>query len=281
MTDKELTTYLPGLAAARVVTVGDCMTDIWFYGRVERISPEAPVPVFVHEATEVRGGGAANVAANLHALGITGYANTLIGRCRTSDTKRRFVVGRQQIFRSDRETNTPMSKLAEDDAFKAATASPTIGCLILSDYGKGMLTPALCQRLIYWARNRTIPVVVDPKGRDWSKYAGCTVITPNKAEWEDDLKDVPDVAILRTEGANGMTLLDTEGGTTYLPARAREVYDVTGAGDTVVAVLAACLATKVPLLQAARIANAAAGVVVSKAGTATCSLAELEDELCR
>lgn len=281
MADRDLIPELRKLKAARVVTVGDVMVDRWVRGRVERISPEAPVPVFVQESTEDRPGGAANVTANLTALGITGYDNVLIGCGRTPCLKERFIVGRQQIFRRDVEHTEPLSPQGADDVVMQVQAARNCNVLVLSDYGKGMLTPALCNDLTAWAHERKIPVVVDPKGPDWSKYYRATVITPNQAEADACNGDWPKSHILLTRGDKGMQLWPVGASMIDIPARRREVYDVTGAGDTVVAVLAAGLSVGLPLEKAARIANAAAGVVVGKPGTATCSLEELEAELCR
>lgn len=283
MADKDLIPLLDRIKDARVCTVGDVMTDRWVHGRVERISPEAPVPVFVQEGFDDLPGGAANVARNLTALGITGYRNMLGGhRSWGAPMKERFIVGRQQIFRRDIEKVEPLTQAEEDEVYAFATHN-SIGCLILSDYGKGVLTPSLCRRLIEWAGESNIPVVVDPKGADWSKYEGATVITPNDAEFMAAHRDVgypvPGSAILRTMGRSGMMLLQEGADAIQVEGRERLVYDVTGAGDTVVAVVAACLAVRIDLESAARIANAAAGVVVSKPGTAVCTLAELAEEL--
>lgn len=273
---------LDRLEDASVCTVGDIMLDQWIYGRAERISPEAPVPVFIRDTYETRPGGAGNVAANLVALGV---ANFLVGDWRDKPLKQRFVVGRQQIFRCDIEEVRPLTPSEEDRAFKEATLGhgrpSTVRCLILSDYGKGMLTPNLCQRLISWAREHDVPVVVDPKGKDWRKYRGATVITPNEGEMQAaDAPFWPSRHILETRGHKGMMLiLNGNEDAIEIPARRREVFDVTGAGDTVVAVLGACLSVGITLEDAARIANAAAGVVVSKPGTAVCTLNELKEEL--
>lgn len=278
MAEDKHTPTLDDLPRARVVVVGDVIRDIWITGMVDRISPEAPVPVFLETSRTEQPGGAGNVAANLTALGITGYQNVLLTRGDNwkQPTKHRFIVNGQQIFRHDEEDVTPITSLAEDDLWAAVTRfSP--GCLILSDYGKGTLTDALCKRLIGYAATLKIPVVVDPKGDDWSKYAGATVITPNDAESRACKGDWPKTTILVTRGAKGMQLWPVGASMIDIPATAKEVFDVTGAGDTVVAVLGACLAVGFDMETAARIANAAAGVVVGKRGTATCSLDELKD----
>ncbi len=272
------TPKLNDLPRARVVVVGDIITDHWIYGRVERISPEAPVPVFLQERVELSDGGAGNVAANLAALGCNDTGDRLFG-LRTS-IKRRFIAGNhQQMFRHDIEKGEALSRLGEDIIFSQATTSTSIGCLVLSDYGKGTLTPGLCQKLIRWARQRKIPVVVDPKGEDWSKYDGATVITPNEAEYDHAIRPrMWSYDLVVTLGARGMRLEIGSDKPIEIPAQAREVFDVVGAGDTVVAVLAACLAVGFGMTEAARVANKAAGVVVGKRGTATCSLEELKND---
>jgi D-beta-D-heptose 7-phosphate kinase/D-beta-D-heptose 1-phosphate adenosyltransferase len=278
MASEQHTPTLADLPKARVVVVGDWISDVWAYGRVDRISPEAPVPVFLQERVEIMPGGAGNVAANLEALGC--FPTLLTDRGNGSPRKTRYVVGGHQLLRVDDEVIRPIVPAVADDIFRQATMSPLIGALVLSDYGKGMFLGRLTQRLIQWARGFGIPVIVDPKGADWSKYAGASVITPNEAEWAamDGAGSIMDgrTSVLETKGAKGMRLLFADGPTLAIPATAREVFDVTGAGDTVVAVLAAALAVGYPLVDAARIANRAAGIVVGKRGTATCSLAELE-----
>lgn len=279
MADADLISLLPRLKYARVAVVGDCMIDRWVYGRAERISPEAPVPVFLQEQIEDCPGGAANVTANLVALGIS--QSVLIGNGRQPrPIKERFVVGRQQIFRRDIEIIEQISN-AEADAVFESVAAVRPNCIILSDYGKGILTAHLCHQIMQYCKDYGVPVIVDPKGCDWSKYAGATVITPNQAE-SDDLKgDWPKAHVLLTRGDKGMQLWPVGSSMVDIPARKREVFDVTGAGDTVIAVLGACLAVGIDLESAARIANAAAGVVVSKSGTAVCTIKELEAELAR
>ncbi len=258
------------LAKARVVVVGDAMVDVWVHGRVDRISPEAPVPVFVEERRQTRPGGAGNVVENLRALGCTvGYPYTVKGA-----TKTRYVVNNQQIFRADEEDCSAIDETTQQRSFERATQEPC-DVMILSDYAKGALPASLCQRMIAWAKAKGVKVVVDPKGADWSKYAHADAITPNQREWEAMVDCPPHGATLVTLGARGMHL-HWLGEHTEIPATNSGPVDVTGAGDTVVAVLAAALAVGFDLEQAARLANAAAGVTVGKFGTATCSLDELE-----
>ncbi len=262
------------LARARVVVVGDAMVDVWVHGRVDRISPEAPVPVFVEERRETRAGGAGNVVENLRALGCTvGYPYTVKGA-----TKTRYVVNHQQIFRSDLEDCLAIDDETQQRSFERATQEPC-DVMILSDYAKGALPASLCQRLIAWATQRGVKVVVDPKGADWTKYKGADVITPNEAEFQayggrNSLLGFN--TILVTQGARGMWLSSYGAKDVSIPAANKGPVDVCGAGDTVIAVLAAAIAVGFDLEQAARLANAAAGVTVGKFGTATCSLDELE-----
>lgn len=278
MAETNHTPSIRDLPNARIVVVGDYLIDRWVHGRVERISPEAPVPVFVADMVEDRRpGGAGNVGANLAALGCYPTVLTNIGD--SSPVKERYIAQGQQIFRVDREIIRPIHRQIANDLYLKATASPTIGALVLSDYGKGIFLGDLAARLIAWADQFKIPVIVDPKG-DWRRYTGATVITPNEAELGDEDPDrlMPEFgfeAVLATRGSKGM-VLHMRDNRWHIPAAAREVFDVTGAGDTVVAVLAAAVAVGFSLPEAAKLANAAAGVVVGKRGTATCSLEELK-----
>ncbi len=259
------------LSKARIVVVGDAMLDVWVHGRVERISPEAPVPVFVEERREEKSGGAANVVENLRALHCKVRDVTTSGPVKT-----RFVVNHQQIFRHDDETIKPASKEFDDNIVERV-ANSECDVLIISDYAKGVCTPSLCQRLIKWAKEHGVKVVVDPKGDDWSKYAGCDVITPNEKEWADVIKSsVPRADLVITKGRAGMEVR-LQGCPRYsIEATNSGPVDITGAGDSVIAVLAAASAAGWGLRSAIELANAAAGIVVGKFGTATCSLDELE-----
>ncbi len=261
------------LSKARIVVVGDAMLDVWVHGKVERISPEAPVPVFVEEWREERAGGAANVVENLKALGCT--VKLLGGDTKSAPHKTRYIVNHQQIFRCDFEDCSLIGE-HQVDRIMANLGEPDV--LIISDYAKGVCTPSLCQRLIQWAKERGVKVVADPKSDDWSKYDGAFILTPNLAEWVQGGRGKRRVSdhLLTTRGADGMllTILDHTG--INIPATNTGPVDVTGAGDTVVAVLSAALAVGFDLEQAARLANAAAGIVVGRFGTATCSLDELE-----
>jgi len=300
------------LAACRVLVVGDVMLDRYWHGAVERISPEAPVPVVRVEREELRLGGAANVALNVRTLGTQATLLTVVGQDEPAQQLRRLlherdietvlrddkqlhtivklrVIGRaQQLIRIDFENEPDHEVLGEMlDAFEEQL--PRHDLVLFSDYGKGGLTHI--PRMIELARAAGKPVLIDPKGSDYRRYAGASVITPNRGElaqvtgnWkgEPDLlakveklrTDIGVGAVLLTRSEEGMTLFD-DSGVTHEPARAREVFDVTGAGDTVIATLAALLATGVALPDAMRLANKAGGIVVGKFGTATVSYEEL------
>lgn len=304
---------MPPFHRASVLVVGDVMLDRYWHGKATRISPEAPVPVVKVNGNEDRPGGAANVALNIAALGaaatvagITGQdeagqelarrltaAGVLCHFQASSDaptiTKLRVISQHQQLLRVDFEQ--PFS--AEDVdilVVHALAALDHTQVLVLSDYGKGSLSDT--QSLITAARARSIPVVVDPKGHDFEKYRGATVITPNLSEFEaivgvcgneeeliskgQQLRAQLDLqALLITRGEHGMTLLQADSPPFHLPAQAREVFDVTGAGDTVVSVLAASLAAGEDMQTGTVLANLAAGLVVAKLGTAAISGPEL------
>ena len=300
------------LAAARVLVVGDAMLDRYWFGAVERISPEAPVPVVRVEREEERLGGAANVALNVQTLGARATLLTVVGddepakRLRAlleqhgvaallgSDPKlftivKLRVIGRaQQLIRIDFESQPDHEVLASMLA-DYERALPEHGAVLFSDYGKGGL--AHIPTMIATARAQGKPVLVDPKGSDYTRYAGATVVTPNRAElaqvigaWSSEAQLVERAqnlrrelqleALLLTRSEEGMSLFDAAG-SAHIPAEAREVFDVTGAGDTVIAALAAMLAAGLSLRQAMPIANRAGSVVVGKFGTASVSYDEL------
>jgi len=288
------------------------MLDRYWFGDVERISPEAPVPVVHVRSTEERLGGAANVARNIVSLGAQARLLTVVGEDdagrsigrllaaseirghlhtdpRLATTVKVRVIGRQQqIVRVDFETAPEAEVLAAHlDEYRRLL--PDCDVVLLSDYGKGGL--AHIARMIELARAAGRPVLVDPKGGDYSRYAGATLVTPNRAElreviggWRDEadleqrtqkLRTGLDLrAILLTRSEEGMTLF-SDGQTWSVPAQAREVFDVSGAGDTVIAVLAVMLAAGRPLQDAVAAANRAGGIVVGKLGTATVSYEEL------
>lgn len=299
-----------------MLVVGDAMLDRYWLGNVDRISPEAPVPVVRVTREEERLGGAANVALNVKKLGATSTLMTVVGEDEPARSLHRLlesegvssllgrdaqlmtvvklrVIGRaQQLMRIDFENKPDHEVLAQMLAnFEAAVR----GCdaVLFSDYGKGGLTHI--PRMIELARQVGKPVLVDPKGRDYTRYAGATVLTPNRAElaevvgeWrgEADLeqraqalrKDLGLEALVLTRSEEGMTLFDSRDGADSrldVPAQAREVFDVTGAGDTVIATLAAMLAHGMAMRDAVPIANRAGSIVVGKFGTASVSFEEL------
>ena len=304
--------FSPALSACSILVVGDVMLDRYWFGDVERISPEAPVPVVRVRNAEERLGGAANVARNIAALGAKAGLLTVVGdddagrvlmRLLESSgikphahtdpqlattVKVRVIGRRQQIVRVDFESQ-PENEilLAKLDEFAALL--PTYDLVVLSDYGKGGLVHIA--RMIELARAAGKPILVDPKGDDYARYAGASVVTPNRAElrevvgrWRDeqDLElraqklraDLGLQALLLTRSEEGMTLF-TQTGTSSVHAEAREVFDVSGAGDTVIATLAVMLAAGATLAEAVSAANRAAGIVVGKLGTATVSYEEL------
>ena len=300
------------LAAARVLVVGDAMLDRYWFGAVERISPEAPVPVVLVQREEERLGGAANVALNVRHLGAQATLLSVMGDDEPARVIQRLleredvqrvlgqdaalrttiklrVVGRsQQLLRVDFE-NQPHRELLAQMLGDFQRVLPEHDAVLFSDYGKGGL--AHIGRMIELARAAGKPVLVDPKGRDFSRYAGATVITPNRNElvqalgpWTSDAELAALVTHLRhdariehvlvTRSEEGMTLFDAQG-TLHVPAQARQVFDVTGAGDTVIATMAALLAAGLSPRDAVPIANRAAGIVVSRFGTASAGYDEL------
>ena len=300
------------LAAARVLVVGDAMLDRYWYGAVDRISPEAPVPVVRITRTEERVGGAANVANNIVALGAKASLLSVVGDDEASHqlealvaqtgitpyfgrdpklktTVKLRVIGRQQqLIRLDFE-NTPETEVLASQSATFESLCPQHDAVLFSDYGKGGL--AHIGLMIAKAKALGKVVLVDPKGSDYTRYKSATVITPNRAEleqvigtWTSDsdlqtraqnLRQGLELqALLLTRSEAGMTLFDDEG-QLDVPAVAREVFDVTGAGDTVIATFAAMLATGMSLRDAVPLANRAGGIVVGKFGTATVSLQEL------
>ena len=313
---EELSRCLPalraGLASKRVLVVGDLMLDRYLWGNVRRISPEAPVPVVRLVRQTEMAGGAGNVVRNLVGLGV-GVAvaggvgadadgDRLVGLlaaggtdvdavvrlgARPTITKSRIIGEHQQMLRLDVEDSAPLPEADARRCLDAALAQLALrpDAVLLSDYEKGLLTPEVCQALIAAARRLGIPVLVDPKGRDFEKYRGATALTPNRAELAvacglsgDDLETLSDAGrsflarldlhfIALTLSELGIRLLEPEG-VHQIPTMAREVFDVSGAGDTVIATLAAGLVAGLAVRDAVAVANLAAGVVVGKLGTA-------------
>ncbi len=307
---------LPSLALARILVVGDVMLDRYWFGGVERISPEAPVPVVKVERTEERPGGAANVARNAAALGARASLLSVVGEdeagtrlreliaaenvaavlhrdASVSTTVKLRVIGRQQqLIRIDFES-TPSREVLADKLSDFESLLANCDVVILSDYGKGGLTHIV--RMIELARRAGKRVLVDPKGDDYGRYRGADVLTPNRAElrevvgrWSDEADlarraealraDLALEALLVTRSEEGMTLFRS-GSVMHDPARAREVFDVSGAGDTVIATLAVMLAAGLDMMDAVRIANHAAGIVVGKLGTAVVNASELAADI--
>ena len=300
------------IASARVLVVGDVMLDRYWYGTVDRISPEAPVPVVRVEREEERNGGAANVAYNAVTLGAHASLLTVVGDDEASHkleklvaqtgiqthfgrdadlktTVKLRVIGRQQqLIRLDFE-NTPKSEILASQTATFESLLPSHNAVLFSDYGKGGL--AHIPDMITRARSRAVPILVDPKGSDYTRYRNATVLTPNRAEmqqvigsWRDeaDLREKAHNlrlqlgldAVLLTRSEEGMTLFDANG-ELHVSAQAREVFDVTGAGDTVIATMATLVGAGLSLREAMPLANRAGGIVVGKFGTATVSYQEL------
>jgi D-beta-D-heptose 7-phosphate kinase / D-beta-D-heptose 1-phosphate adenosyltransferase len=310
-------------AGIRVLVLGDAMLDRFLYGEVDRISPEAPVPVVRLRRSHAMPGGAGNVARNVSALGGTAVLvgllgedaaaaelrallaedagiedATVAGAGRRSVVKTRLIAGNQQVARLDEEEARP-ADAAEAAALVEAVRGRVAGCgaLVLSDYAKGALTPEVVAGAIAAARGAGVPVFADPKSDDFGLYRGADCLTPNARELARAARmptgteaevvaaaraamraaGVP--ALLCTRAERGMVLVRAEGGHAGVAAQAREVFDVSGAGDTVIATLALAHAAGRPLEEAMRVANAAAGIVVGKLGTATVGAEELEHAL--
>jgi rfaE bifunctional protein kinase chain/domain len=314
MTDRlnAMTISREKLSQARVLVVGDVMLDRYWYGAVDRISPEAPVPVVRITREEERNGGAANVAYNVVTLGAQSSLLTVVGDDEASHklealvadtgirthfgrdaalktTVKLRVIGRQQqLLRLDFE-NTPKTEVLASQTAAFENLLPEHDAVLFSDYGKGGL--AHVSDMIARARAAGKPILIDPKGTDYSRYKNASIITPNRAElqqviglWQDEsdlqtkchnLREQLGLdAVLLTRSEEGMTLFDAQGQLT-VSAQAREVFDVTGAGDTVIATMAALVAAGMGLRQALPLANRAGGLVVGKFGTATVSYEEL------
>ena len=316
--------HLTDLGNQTVLCIGDLMLDEFVYGDVTRISPEAPTPVIAVKRSEIMVGGAGNVARNLVSLGSRCILIGLIGEdsaggelirhvagyprvdflpvkdaLRPTTRKTRFVSEHHSahLLRADWEVTSQADNASEAALIERVTkALPNCGAVVLSDYGKGVLTPNVIRAVVAAAIAAKKPVVVDPKGRDYSKYKGATVVTPNRQElaeatgvsWNTNDSIVASAnalrlnngigAVLVTRSEDGMTLV-TDGTPIHVPAYPVRVRDVSGAGDTVVAVLSAMLAMNADFESAMRAANAAAAVVVGKRGTATLTVAELRSRI--
>jgi D-beta-D-heptose 7-phosphate kinase/D-beta-D-heptose 1-phosphate adenosyltransferase len=310
-------------AEAKILIVGDVMLDRYWWGNVNRISPEAPVPVVSLEKTSLVAGGAANVAANVAGLGAQPYLVGITGedeeaeilpdvlekanitnfrlfpiKNRKTTIKTRIIAHNQQVVRIDQETNSNLSENEAEQVFEELkTIFADANALIISDYAKGFLIESLLSRLIRNAKAENKIILVDPKGKDYEKYKNSTLLTPNQREvaeacglYENDENLIKQAesnildglnleSLLITQGERGMTLLQKGGETVRLKAIARRVYDVTGAGDTVIATMAVALASGFNLIEAAEIANFAAGLVVEKVGTTAVTQTLLENEI--
>lgn len=301
----------------KVLIVGDVMLDKYYFGQVERISPEAPVPIVNIRKEESRLGGASNVANNIASLGgqtllcgtighdffgreierISHQRNIETFLLRTTSptiTKARIIGGKQQIVRVDyeekNELNENEKRLLKD---KICQTLPEYDILVVSDYGKGLISEDFCCYLIRLAKKQGKKVIIDPKGKNWKKYSGADIITPNVKELSDIVGySVPNTdraiekaaheaieanqltSILVTRSEKGMSLIG-DFASIHIPTHSEEVFDVSGAGDTVVATLSICLATGMNMVEAIKTANIAAGIVVKKIGTATLTQEEL------
>ena len=307
------------LGSAKVLCVGDVVLDHYLHGVVERISPEAPIPILSVEREDAMLGGAGNVLRNLASLGAAVRCVTVVGEdaagkeigrllrnigvgtrhlikdCgRCTSTKARYLAAGQQMLRADFETVAPLApEIRERLVTAAAKAIRGHTVVVLSDYGKGTLADGVAGQLIDLAKDAGKTVIVDPKGADFGRYRGATLLTPNchelgqatrmATENEQEIvaaaRHLLDTqaldAVLATRGADGMALVSADGQVSHLEARAREVFDVSGAGDTVVATVAAALAAGAELAPAAAVANVAAGIVVGKVGTAAVGAEEV------
>lgn len=307
---------------AKVLVLGDLMIDHFIWGKVSRISPEAPVPVVEVDADHLLLGGSANVLHNIHAIGGRGYVSGVVGadkigkrlirefrkrqidiqgivteRDRPTTLKTRIVAHNQQVVRFDRESRQPASADSAERMIAYVRAlRDELGAIVISDYGKGVVTKGLLDGIRETMRERNVAICVDPKKSDFSLYEGCDIITPNHHEAgraagvervsRDNLIEVGTTllsryryqALLITRGEEGMSLFEKNDGVhhTAFPTQAREVFDVTGAGDTVIGVFALCMASGATFKEAAFLANHAAGIVVGKVGTSTVSQAELK-----
>jgi rfaE bifunctional protein kinase chain/domain len=314
-------TLLHAMRGQRVLVLGDVMLDEFVWGRVARISPEAPVPVVEVERQSVHLGGAGNVAAGVRALGGEAVLVGVVGsdgsgellrqavvsagveaELQVADTgrpttvKTRILAHNQQVVRYDREQADDIPPALEDRLVARVRALlPTVGALLLSDYQKGVITPRVTKAVLAAARRRGVPVLVDPKVRHFPLYRRVTIVTPNQLEAEQAtgirIRSEADLqragarilrllgcdAALVTRGEQGMSLFQKDEPPRHIPTAAQEVFDVTGAGDTVIATLSLAVCAGAKLIDACRLANHAAGVVVGRVGTATASPQDVLD----
>lgn len=325
MDRSQMEQVLSAMSNSKVLVVGDLILDKYIWGRTRRISPEAPVQVVEVESDELRLGGAGNVVNNLLALGcwvavasvvgddddggkLIGLLNRLAldttgiqqSAQRTTSRKSRVLASHQQVLRIDRESTDPISEHEHELMIEYIRRQlPDVGAVLISDYLKGVLTPQLLKQIIGLCRKTGVPIVVDPKGVDFRRYQGATLLTPNRREAElasgaliADQESLLTVgkkllhelqldSLVLTRSEEGMSLFVNDGTVEHLPTEAREVFDVSGAGDTVIAAIGAALAVGTDLSDAARIGNLAAGIVVGKLGTSTVSSAEILSDYAR
>lgn len=319
MTRQEIEEFVLSFRQSQVLVLGDLILDEYLWGQTERISPEAPVQVVDIDREEIRLGGAGNVVHNLLALGAqvsvagavgddsngrellqalnrmgVGVKGILTIPGRRTARKSRLIASNQQIVRIDRESREELSR-SDEVALLNTVQGQLEGCqcILISDYLKGVLTPGVLQKTIELGKKHGIPVIVDPKGNDFSKYAGATLLTPNRREahqatgieirssggvsraGEHLLSTLKLEALVLTRSEEGMSLFQKGADELHLPTRAKEVFDVSGAGDTVLAAIGLSLACQHTLVQAVEIANLAAGVVVGKVGTSVVTGDEL------
>ncbi len=314
---------LERLANVKVLIVGDIMLDRYWWGSVKRISPEAPVPVVELRKSTFAAGGAANVAANVAGLGAKAFLAGSIGTdeeavkllrllgelnvsgdhidqnpSRPTSVKTRIIAHNQQVVRVDQEMTTEFSSRDQASVWeKIALVLPEVDIVIVSDYAKGLLSDDLLSRLIDAAKTNGKMVIIDPKGKNYQKYAGAALLTPNRREaaeacnLSEDLPDMVNVAgrrllaeldldmVLITQSEDGMTLFQREKDPIHLEAVAKEIYDVTGAGDTVIACLGVALGAGIDFAGAAAAANLAAGLVVEQVGTTAITREMLEPHI--
>jgi D-beta-D-heptose 7-phosphate kinase/D-beta-D-heptose 1-phosphate adenosyltransferase len=322
MSSRTALNLLASFPGKRVLVLGDVMLDEFIWGDVRRISPEAPVPVVAVKRRTYVPGGASNTAANVAAFGGRPMLLGVIGKDSAADqlravlakngidsdglvadgqrvttTKARIVAHNQQVVRLDSEQREPLSPGQEDEVIRQAeTRMEDADACIISDYAKGVVSSRVARQFIRLARQAGRPVIVDPKGSDYTKYRGATIIKPNVHEAEtctkQEITDEPSLldvgrrlieilegsSVLITRGGEGMSLIRDGSRVVHVPALCRNVFDVTGAGDTVAGALAMGLAAKGALEEVIEIANLAASVVVGKVGTATVTLDELVAE---
>ncbi|RME02969.1 MAG: D-glycero-beta-D-manno-heptose-7-phosphate kinase [Planctomycetota bacterium] len=318
---EELKRVVETISSPNILLIGDLMLDRYVWGEITRISPEAPIQVLDVRKEEVRLGGAGNVAHNLRTLGARVQCVGVLGQdfsgrklqelleklgigidgvfttgCRPTTIKTRFLSQNQQVLRVDNESREPIEKdLQQKIGEFLYTHLSEYDLVVISDYGKGLLTEEVLSKVLNEARARQIPTLIDPKGRNYQRYRGASVITPNRKEAEEAtgieyvdftsiermasslLRDLDLEAAVITLGGEGIFVCERGGKGIRFPAQARSVYDVTGAGDTVIAALAVALGSRVPLLEAVQFANAAAALVVERLGAVAVSCREILD----